>query len=304
MTMPTAASSMHLHQIDREHAAAAGAERLQRRDDVAAAVEMALHGIGDADAADQQRRQADKREELREALDVALELRRGVAARADLPAGLRKLLRACVGDRLCAASSAHRCRQAHAVEPAHQAAGLQQAGRAQRRRADQQRAARSRCRRRACPARSSAPRATSNVASPIVNRVAGLQVERAISVGSSDGAVDAVAFGAARRRATSAGSSSTVAEQRIGGIDRLHLDQALRGRPAARAIARMVAAVETVPCASQEVAFLRRWPRAGSAMNEMSPPRMTRPCAPARRRGSRRASRRRRSPSRRARCRR
>ena len=44
--------------------------------------------IGDADAADQQRGQADQRQELREALDVAFELRRGVVAGADFPAGI------------------------------------------------------------------------------------------------------------------------------------------------------------------------------------------------------------------------
>ena len=64
--------------------------------DVAPAVEMTLHRIGDADAADQQRGQADDGEELREALDIALEPRRGLGARADVPAGFGQLLARCV----------------------------------------------------------------------------------------------------------------------------------------------------------------------------------------------------------------
>ena len=99
----------HLQQIDREHAAAGRAERLQRRDHVALAVEMALHRVGDADAADQQRGQADQREELREALDVALQRGRGVGAGAHLPAGIRQLLR---GRRRRARPRRGRCRPA------------------------------------------------------------------------------------------------------------------------------------------------------------------------------------------------
>jgi hypothetical protein len=59
--------------------------------------------IGDADAADQERRQPDQRQELREALNIAFELRRGFAAAANLPAGLRKFgLRLLVERRHCA----------------------------------------------------------------------------------------------------------------------------------------------------------------------------------------------------------
>ena len=66
----TSRSRQHddLRQVDREHVAAGGAERLEGGDHVAPAVEMALHRIGDADAADQQRGEADQRQELREAL--------------------------------------------------------------------------------------------------------------------------------------------------------------------------------------------------------------------------------------------
>ena len=102
---PTADEQQHLPEIDREHAAAGRAERLQRRDHVALAVEMALHRVGDADAADQQRGQADQREELGEALDVALQRRRGVGAGADLPAGVGKLRARPPRSRRCAARS-------------------------------------------------------------------------------------------------------------------------------------------------------------------------------------------------------
>ena len=77
----------HLREVDGEHVAAGGAERLEGGDHVAAAVDMALHRVGDADAADQQRGEADQSQELREAADGALELRRGVGAAADFPAG-------------------------------------------------------------------------------------------------------------------------------------------------------------------------------------------------------------------------
>jgi hypothetical protein len=52
---------------------------------------MAFHRIADTDAADQECRQADDGEELGEALDVALELRRRVPAVTDIPTGLGKL---------------------------------------------------------------------------------------------------------------------------------------------------------------------------------------------------------------------
>ena len=53
-----------LRQIDAEHVAAGGADRLEGRDDVEPAVDMAPDGVGDADAADQERGEADQRQEL------------------------------------------------------------------------------------------------------------------------------------------------------------------------------------------------------------------------------------------------
>ena len=91
---------------------------------------MAFHRVADADAADQQRGQADDGEKLREAVDIALKLRRGVLAIANFPAGigqLRARLRRYGFGRLVGA-----LRQAQPIDPAHQAAGLQQAGSAQR----------------------------------------------------------------------------------------------------------------------------------------------------------------------------
>ena len=80
-----------LGKIDREHAAAGRAQRLQGRDHVALALDVALHRVGDADPADQERRQADQRQELGEALDVALQRRRRIVAGANLPSGLGQL---------------------------------------------------------------------------------------------------------------------------------------------------------------------------------------------------------------------
>ena len=116
--------------------AAGRPDRFQRGDHVALAIEIELRRVGDPDAADQQRREPDQRQVLREALDIAFELRGHVAAAADFPTGLRKLrLRGGygVGD----AVRVHPFRHPQPVMPAHQAAGLQQAGCAQSRFADQ-----------------------------------------------------------------------------------------------------------------------------------------------------------------------
>ena len=74
------------------HAPAGGAERFHGGDGVAPAIEMSC-----APRSPRRRRrpeggQSDQRQELREALDIAFELRRGIVARADFPAGFRKLL--------------------------------------------------------------------------------------------------------------------------------------------------------------------------------------------------------------------
>ena len=97
----------HLRQIDSKDAAAGRAHRFHGGDHVALAVEMALHGIGDADAAHQQSGEPDQREILREALDVARKLRRGIAAAADFPPGVRQLRLRCIDNgRLIACSPA------------------------------------------------------------------------------------------------------------------------------------------------------------------------------------------------------
>ena len=107
------------------------AHRFHGGDHVALAVEMALHGIGDADAAHQQSGEPDQREILREALDVSLKLRRGIAPAADFPSGVRQLRLRCVDDRLDGLLARVVFRQAQAIAPAHKAARLQQAGGAQ-----------------------------------------------------------------------------------------------------------------------------------------------------------------------------
>jgi hypothetical protein len=125
----------HLGQVNREHVAAGAAERLERGDHLAAAVDMALDRVGDADAANQQRGQPDQRQKLGEARDRAFKLRRGVVARADFPSGLRQLAARIIRQRIRGAIAA--VVQPDAVNPAHQAARLQQRRSAQCGLADQ-----------------------------------------------------------------------------------------------------------------------------------------------------------------------
>ena len=128
----------HLPAIDREYRAAGSAERLHGADGVALARQMRGDRVSDADAADQQRGQSDQREKLREALDIAFELRRRLAAGADFPAGVRERgLGRCLDRRHRAIAAVGR-RQPQPVLPAHQAAGLQQPGGAQRGLADEE----------------------------------------------------------------------------------------------------------------------------------------------------------------------
>ncbi len=128
----------HLPAIDGEHRAARGAERLHGADGVALARQMRGDRVGDADAADQQRGQADQGQELGEALDIAFELRRRLAPRADFPAGVRERGLGRFLDRRHRAVAGIGRRQPQPVLPAHQAAGLQQSGGAQRGLADEE----------------------------------------------------------------------------------------------------------------------------------------------------------------------
>ena len=73
-----------LDEIDADGEIRRRTEAFQRGDDVAFSLEIAGNGIGDADAADDQRGEADQREELGEALDRPPEPRRGIVARSRL----------------------------------------------------------------------------------------------------------------------------------------------------------------------------------------------------------------------------
>ena len=109
-----------------------GAEAFQDGDRRAFQVDEARHRIGDADAADDQRRQAHQREELHEAVDVAPQTRRGVVARADRPSRLGKALR-CQGAEVSDGGEiVGAVRQADAIDPTDKAAGPDQAGLLQR----------------------------------------------------------------------------------------------------------------------------------------------------------------------------
>ena len=91
------------------------------------AIEMRLDRIGDPDAADQQCREPDQGEVLREALDVLRSEGDALAARCESPSRLR-------GNCACAAAvdgaqgiGLHARGQPQPIMPAHHAAGLQQA---------------------------------------------------------------------------------------------------------------------------------------------------------------------------------
>ena len=213
----------HLGQIDREYARAGRAQRLEGGDYLAPAVEVALDRVRHAHASDQQRRETDQGEVLREALDVAFERGRGIAARAHFPAGLRQLRLRCRRHR------AHRrigrvvAGQAQAVVPAHHASGLQKPGGAQRRLADEE------------------ARAEADAAGKLVRlgRQRGanfdgrgadrdargrLEIEARQQRGVGGGAECAVAL-RQRLRKRLRRLERDFAVERIGGVDRLHLDQ-------------------------------------------------------------------------------
>ena len=99
---------------------------------------MAFDGIGDADSANQKRGEADQSEKLGEAVDGAFKLGRGVVAAANLPACLRQCASRIGGERSRGAIAGRVGRQPDPVDPAHQAARLQQFGRAQPGFADQE----------------------------------------------------------------------------------------------------------------------------------------------------------------------
>ena len=212
----------HLRQIDREHPAAGRAQRLERGDHVALAIDVAFDRVSDADPADQQRGQADQRQKLGEALDIALELRRGVGAAPDLPAGVRQLLAGRGDHRLGGAVAA--VRQLQPVVPAHQAARHQQAGGAQGRLADDDARAEADA---ACElvglALDDGSR-LSMVAWPIVSRAPGLRSSRVSSV-ESTAAPNAPSRCASARSSGMSGSSAIFAVDRIEPVHRLELDQ-------------------------------------------------------------------------------
>ena len=121
-----------LRAVDAEYVGAGGARGFHGRDRVALAREVTGDRIGDADAADQQCGQGDEGQELAETLDIALELRRSLFARADVPAGIREVAAGSLFECDDGAVGRVRCRQPQPILPAHQAAGLQKRAGAQR----------------------------------------------------------------------------------------------------------------------------------------------------------------------------
>ena len=80
-----------LEEIDGEHEPARRAETFEGGDDLALLRHVALNGVADADAAEQERGQPDEADELGEAVGVAAERRRGIGPIAGGKAALREL---------------------------------------------------------------------------------------------------------------------------------------------------------------------------------------------------------------------
>ena len=88
--MPSSGEQQRLEQIDGEHEPARRAEAFEGGDDFALLGHVALDGVADADAAEQQRGQPDEADELGEAVGVAAERGRGIGPVADGEAALRE----------------------------------------------------------------------------------------------------------------------------------------------------------------------------------------------------------------------
>ena len=263
---------------------------------------MAFHRIADADAADQQRGQADDGEELGEALDIALELRRGVAAAADVPAGLRELR--------CAPAPSplwrrHRwCRWPAGAGDSASAPGCPAA-------TGRWRASASSLTSRRGPK----PMPPASLSGSLVSAAriskrgiadgeprARLDVEPRQQRRIGDGAEGAVAL--RQRVGERAGRiEHDLAEQRIGAIDRLHFDQRRLAVGGARHGAHGGGA-RHLAVALQERALVWRGLALDQRERQIAAEDDLALRAPARRRGLPPASRRRRSPCSRARCRR
>ena len=263
-----------------------------------------LGRIGDADAADQQRGEADQREVLREPLDVALELRRGIAAVADFPAGLGHLPR-----------SRRRPPPArrHRSKPRPAGAGGRSSAPGCRAAAGRWRAAPSSLMSRRGPnpmppaslsgSLVSAAR-SSMVAAPSVTRAPGCEAEPREQCGIDDGAEGIVAARQQGCECRRARLGHHRAVERIGAVDGLHLDQRAAARRRCAPCARMVATADDVALGGEKCPLGRGSPRAGSARTTRRRRGFRGPGGRARRRGRARTSRPPRSPARRARCRR
>ncbi len=124
-----AGDQQHLQQVDAEDDAAGGADALEGGDDLAPAVDVGGDRVGDADAADQQRREPDQRQELAQPLQRARDLRRGIAPVAHREAALGQgLLDALAKGDEIAVGSPRGPVELERVAPADQAARLDEAG--------------------------------------------------------------------------------------------------------------------------------------------------------------------------------
>ncbi len=116
-----------LQAIDAQHRRAVGAEDFQRRQPRTFARQIARNAIADADPGNDQRGEADQRQELPHALDKTPRSGRAVAAIGDVPACTREF----GGERLADRFGIGAGGQADAIFAFEQAAGLDQLGRGQ-----------------------------------------------------------------------------------------------------------------------------------------------------------------------------
>ncbi len=128
-----ARDQQHLHEMHAEDHAAGGAEALEDGDHLAAPIDVGGDRVGHADASDQQRGQADQRQELAQPVERARHLRRRIAAVADGETTLGQRLLGALGEvDETAVGLARALAELQRVAPADQAAGIDQAGAAQR----------------------------------------------------------------------------------------------------------------------------------------------------------------------------
>ena len=234
--------------VDDEHQPARRAQGFERRDGRGLARDEIGHGAADADPADEQCGNPDQAEEQRDPVDKALQHRARLAGGAHLPAGIGEFVAGLAhpGGRVAAG------RELQPVVIGHQRTGLEQPGPGKRGgRDDDARPEGKPAQRRIGRALDRGAQLDSRGAD--LEAVADRETEPLGDRGLGDRAVDPVARGE-RRRQVLRWVEGDVAVERIGGVDRLQLDQRVPGpvgrrrhRPQQRDLGNRAALVEELP---------------------------------------------------------